>query len=160
NIIKEAKSSCLLQDNENIVICTLNLEEKSEIDDFIEVNISEINSENRFVNLQNIMKEGIKSLFTNNLLKTKLKFTLFIFEGLNSFEFIANSISICLLQSGLEMDDWLIGINAFNSSIIYKVISNEIVYLESENFNLNYDGFLKQVNCKKEIIKNNLMNTL
>ncbi|KCZ75391.1 hypothetical protein H311_03635, partial [Anncaliia algerae PRA109] len=46
NIIKEAKSSCLLQDNENIVICTLNLEEKSEIDDFIEVNISEINSEN------------------------------------------------------------------------------------------------------------------
>lgn len=156
NVIKEAKSSCLIEEKNNIVITSLFLEEKTEIENHLLIKISKLNSEENFNILEKILSDSFCQVFCDKPVKTKLIVNVFIFSGDDSFNNLVNSISICLLQSGFDFSDFLVGLSFFNCNFIYKIISNEIIYFNGIS-TVEPIEFDKKIEEYKEIIKKQLI---
>ncbi|RVD92844.1 hypothetical protein TUBRATIS_006210 [Tubulinosema ratisbonensis] len=156
NVIKEAKSSCLLEEKDCTVIGSLFLDQKRETEEFLEIKIKQISTDTPFTLLENILKDSFYSIFSGKIIKTKLKLNILIFSNQCLFSSVVNCASICLLQSGYFFNDWLIGLEYFDGNFIYKCISNELIYFNGKNF-VHEDEFYKKIEESKGKIKEKLI---
>ncbi|KAM0678966.1 hypothetical protein BDAP_000343 [Binucleata daphniae] len=132
-------SSYYIQKNNTKLLITLYLQEKSEIDDKVEVLI--VCDDDKIISkYQKIIFEITNNLLSGSMEKTKLRIVINIVDfDDNLFATMLDCLCICLIESGIEMYDIFGAFSNNNISMVYSTNQNNVMYCAWSGTNNYHD---------------------
>lgn len=125
---------CFLYEHHSLVWCTVKIEEKQETEPILDISILDSHSMCRRADLERAVCSCV--LFNEHMQMTKVAVSILIInEAEYLFSDCVNCLSVCLLQSGIQIKDTFVSYSFGNQSIVYGVFRSSIIHCALDDCN-------------------------
>ncbi|KAF7683226.1 putative exosome complex component RRP41 [Astathelohania contejeani] len=106
DVVSDSISSCYMEIGDTSLVCSIYLQEKLEKEPNFELTYNTF--EGKDIPFSNLLAQSINNLLVDRLETTLVKVNFFVFKNdENTFSACVNAFSICILRSGLRINDVL-----------------------------------------------------